>query len=64
VNDRHQVVALETRILKLTKEIARGLPDDFAPSGVSVIVRELVDSLEEFVGHRDADNGHIITQAD
>ena len=45
-DDAHQFAALQFLVLELAEEVATGLPEHLASTGVAVVVGELVDSLE------------------
>ena len=58
-DDAHQVSIFEFLILELTEEVSTRLTKYFTATSIAVVVRELVDSIEQLLRHRDADNTHI-----
>ena len=60
-DDAHQVSVFEFLILELTEEVSTRLTKYFTATSIAVIVRELVDSIEQLLRHRDADHAHITT---
>jgi len=62
-DDAHQVAVLQPSVLELPQQVPGGLPDHLATADVAVVLRELVESLEERLRHRDADDGHVLTPA-
>ena len=60
-DDAHQVSIFEFRILELTEEVSTRLTKYFTATSIAVVVRELVDSIEQLLRHRDTNDAHITT---
>ncbi len=54
----HQSSALERLVVEFVEQVATGVPDDFAATAIAVFLSELIETLDQVVGHRDTDDGH------
>jgi len=60
-SDAHKVSVFEFRILELTEDVSTRLVKYLTANSMAVVVRELVDSIERLLWHRDTDNARVTT---
>jgi len=60
-HDRDQIPVFEPLVLELAQQVPGGLPDDLAATRIAVFVGKGVDSTEQILRHRNANDSHILT---
>ena len=61
-DDAHQVPVFEFLVVELAEEVPTRLTKYFTSTGIAVVVRELVDPIEQLLRHRDTYDAHITTK--